>query len=83
MEAMAHETDDKNDDLPSYKMVPVQKLYQKIILWNQAQLKSSASQVAAGEVEIQGGIYDLETGHVEFLGQSPAQEPRMEIFIGQ
>ena len=29
--------------------------------------------VAAGEVEIQGGIYDLETGHVEFLGQSPAQ----------
>lgn len=30
--------------------------------------------VAAGEVEIQGGIYDLETGHVEFLGQSPAQD---------
>ena len=29
--------------------------------------------VAAGEVEIQGGIYDMETGHVEFLGQSPAQ----------
>lgn len=30
--------------------------------------------VAAGEVEIQGGIYDLETGNVEFLGQSPAQD---------
>ena len=33
-----------------------------------------SSEVAAGEVEIQGGIYDLETGHVEFLGQSPAQD---------
>lgn len=32
-------------------------------------------QVQAGEVEIQGGIYDLETGRVEFLGQSPAQAP--------
>ena len=31
------------------------------------------AQVAAGEIEIQGGIYDLETGHVEFLGRSPAQ----------
>ena len=30
-------------------------------------------QVAAGEVEIQGGIYDLETGRVEFLGESPNQ----------
>ena len=30
-------------------------------------------QVATGEVEIQGGVYDLETGHVEFLGPSPAQ----------
>ena len=29
--------------------------------------------VAAGEVEIQGGIYDLETGCVEFLGESPNQ----------
>ncbi|CAJ1370429.1 unnamed protein product [Effrenium voratum] len=29
--------------------------------------------VESGEVEIQGGIYDLETGHVEFLGRSPAQ----------
>ena len=29
-------------------------------------------QVATGEVDIQGGIYDLETGEVEFLGQSPA-----------
>eukprot|EP00434_Breviolum_minutum_P031138 symbB.v1.2.027537.t1/scaffold2832.1/size107060/6 len=29
--------------------------------------------VAAGEVEIQGGVYDLETGRVEFLGPSPAQ----------
>ncbi|CAK9026762.1 Carbonic anhydrase 2 (Beta-CA 2) (Carbonate dehydratase 2) (mtCA 2), partial [Durusdinium trenchii] len=29
--------------------------------------------VAAGEVEIQGGIYDLETGRVEFLGESPNQ----------
>ena len=49
MEAMAHETDDKNDDLPSYKMVPVQKLYQKIILWNpEAQLKSSASPTGGG-----------------------------------
>lgn len=27
--------------------------------------------IAAGEVEIQGGIYDLETGHVKFLGKSP------------
>ena len=35
-------------------------------------------QVAAGEVEIQGGIYDLETGHVEFLGQSPAQNILMK-----
>ena len=30
-------------------------------------------QVAAGEVEIQGGIYDLETGCVDFLGESPNQ----------
>ena len=30
-------------------------------------------QVESGEVEIQGGIYDLETGRVEFLGRSPAQ----------
>ena len=30
-------------------------------------------EVLAGEVEIQGGIYDLETGRVDFLGQSPAQ----------
>jgi len=29
--------------------------------------------VASGEVEIQGGIYDLETGNVEFLGPSPSQ----------
>ncbi|CAK9076170.1 unnamed protein product [Durusdinium trenchii] len=29
--------------------------------------------VATGEVEIQGGIYDLETGRVEFLGKSPNQ----------
>lgn len=35
-------------------------------------------EVAAGEVEIQGGIYDLETGHVEFLGQSPAQNILMK-----
>ena len=34
--------------------------------------------MAAGEVEIQGGIYDLETGHVEFLGQSPAQNILMK-----
>ena len=31
-------------------------------------------EVAAGEVEIQGGIYDLETGRVEFLGKSPRQK---------
>ena len=37
-----------------------------------------SSEVAAGEVEIQGGIYDLETGHVEFLGQSPAQDMLMK-----
>ena len=30
-------------------------------------------EVATGEVEIQGGIYDLETGRVEFLGASPNQ----------
>mmetsp|Transcript_103949 Transcript_103949/g.144659 ORF Transcript_103949/g.144659 Transcript_103949/m.144659 type:complete len:277 (+) Transcript_103949:39-869(+) len=29
--------------------------------------------VASGEVEIQGGVYDLESGEVEFLGKSPAQ----------
>jgi len=29
--------------------------------------------VASGEVEIQGGVYDLESGEVEFLGPSPAQ----------
>ena len=29
--------------------------------------------VAAGEVEIQGGIYNLESGRVEFLGESPNQ----------
>ena len=31
------------------------------------------TKVACEEVEIQGGIYDLETGRVEFLGRSPAQ----------
>ena len=30
-------------------------------------------EVASGEVEIQGGVYDLESGEVEFLGKSPAQ----------
>ena len=55
------------------------------IKWVQSRNSSSPHryQVAAGEVEIQGGIYDLETGHVEFLGQSPAQEPWMEMLIGQ
>ena len=28
-------------------------------------------QVDEGELEIQGGIYDLETGQVHFLGRSP------------
>eukprot|EP00434_Breviolum_minutum_P022941 symbB.v1.2.020237.t1/scaffold1693.1/size105633/7 len=27
--------------------------------------------VQEGELDIQGGIYDLETGHVHFLGRSP------------
>ena len=31
------------------------------------------AEVASGEVEIQGGVYDLESGEVEFLGPSPAQ----------
>lgn len=30
--------------------------------------------VRKGELDIQGGIYHLETGRVEFLGQSPRQE---------
>ena len=42
-------------------------------LWKQQLSMTFCPKVAAGEVEIQGGIYDLETGHVEFLGQSPAQ----------
>ena len=29
--------------------------------------------VRKGELDIQGGIYHLETGRVEFLGQSPRQ----------
>jgi len=29
--------------------------------------------VRSGELEIQGGVYDLQTGRVEFLGASPAQ----------
>ncbi|CAK9044502.1 Carbonic anhydrase 2 (Beta-CA 2) (Carbonate dehydratase 2) (mtCA 2) [Durusdinium trenchii] len=32
------------------------------------------SKVEAGEVEIHGGIYDLETGEVRFLGTSPNQD---------
>ena len=28
-------------------------------------------EVAAGEVEIQGGVYDLESGEVEFFGSMP------------
>jgi DNA helicase TIP49 (TBP-interacting protein) len=41
----------------------------------QTSLKQQLSdlEVSSGEVEIQGGIYDLETGQVEFLGRSPAQ----------
>jgi len=31
-------------------------------------------EVAAGEVEIQGGVYDLESGEVEFLGRCPTQD---------
>eukprot|EP00435_Cladocopium_sp_Y103_P031297 s1312_g7.t3 len=30
--------------------------------------------VASGEVEIQGGVYDLESGEVEFLGRCPTQD---------
>ncbi|CAK9034416.1 Carbonic anhydrase 2 [Durusdinium trenchii] len=30
-------------------------------------------QVRSGELEIQGGVYDLKSGRVEFLGQSPMQ----------
>ncbi|CAK9010484.1 Carbonic anhydrase 2 [Durusdinium trenchii] len=29
--------------------------------------------VRSGKLEIQGGIYDLKSGQVEFLGQSPMQ----------
>ena len=40
-------------------------------------LKHSApirEKVRSGQVEIQGGIYHLETGNVEFMGRSPQQE---------
>lgn len=34
--------------------------------------------VRSGQIEIQGGIYHLETGSVEFLGKSPAQKELLE-----
>eukprot|EP00439_Symbiodinium_sp_Y106_P061101 s1387_g9.t1 len=36
--------------------------------------KSLRQQVQSGKLEIQGGIYQLETGKVEFLGPSPEQK---------
>jgi len=38
--------------------------------------------VAAGEVEIQGGVYNLETGRVDFLGRSPAQAKLLQRCTG-
>ena len=34
--------------------------------------------VRSGQIEIHGGIYDLETGSVEFLGKSPQQAQLLE-----
>ena len=36
--------------------------------------KYASAEVASGEVEIQGGVYDLESGEVEFLGRCPSQD---------
>ena len=40
--------------------------------------KSIREAVRSGQLEIQGGIYDLETGSVEFLGKSPQQAQLLE-----
>ena len=40
--------------------------------------KSIREAVRSGQLEIQGGIYDLETGNVEFLGKSPQQAQLLE-----
>ncbi|CAE7220863.1 mtcA2 [Symbiodinium sp. CCMP2592] len=40
--------------------------------------KSLRQQVQSGKLEIQGGIYQLETGKVEFLGPSPEQKALTE-----
>eukprot|EP00438_Fugacium_kawagutii_P010835 Skav230403 [mRNA] locus=scaffold62:586611:591900:- [translate_table: standard] len=34
--------------------------------------------VSSGKVELQGGIYNLETGHVDFLGKHPEQDRQLE-----
>ena len=41
--------------------------------------------VRKGELEIQGGVYDLQTGRVEFLGRSPrrAVALRVTFFVGR
>ncbi|CAE7460982.1 mtcA2 [Symbiodinium sp. CCMP2456] len=43
--------------------------------------KSLRQQVQSGKLEIQGGIYQLETGKVEFLGPSPEQKALTEESI--
>eukprot|EP00439_Symbiodinium_sp_Y106_P070688 s137_g12.t1 len=37
------------------------------------QYRNSDNAVKSGKIEIQGGVYDLSTGMVEFLGRSPRQ----------
>jgi len=37
--------------------------------------------VASGEVQVHGGIYDLESGEVEFMGQHPAQDGLVETHL--
>merc|ERR1712014_377635 len=36
------------------------------------------SKVKSGEIELRGAIYDIESGHVEFLGQCP----RLPLLLG-
>ena len=46
-----------------------------------AELQSIREAVRSGQLEIQGGIYDLETGNVEFLGKSPQQAQLLESSV--
>eukprot|EP00435_Cladocopium_sp_Y103_P023887 s1528_g5.t2 len=48
-------------------------------------LKYSAGlreKVKSGQVEIQGGVYDLESGKVEFMGRSPQQSALLSTNLG-